>query len=151
VDPTERRLAVILAADVEGYSRLMGEDASGTLEQLMRRRAEIGGIVERHRGRIANTAGDSLLIEFGSALDAVECAVAIQAPRDTGGPPLRLRIGVHLGEVLVRDGDLFGDSVNIAARLEALSEPDAVVVSEAVYQQVASSWPSVSTISAHRC
>jgi adenylate cyclase len=136
VDPTERRLAVILAADVEGYSRLMGEDAPGTLERLMRRRAAIGGVVERHRGRIANTAGDSLLIEFGSALDAVECAAAIQGTEEAGEPPLRLRIGVHLGEVLVRNGDLFGDSVNVAARLEALSEPGAVVVSEAVHQQV---------------
>ncbi|MFO1061751.1 MAG: adenylate/guanylate cyclase domain-containing protein [Dongiaceae bacterium] len=139
----DRRLAAVLAADVAGYTRLMEADAAGTLAELMRQRAAITAVVEAHGGRIANTAGDSLLIEFGSAADAFECAIAIQrAAGDDGGErrvperALRFRIGVHLGDVLARDGDLFGDPVNIAARLEAIAEAGGIVVSEAVYQQV---------------
>ena len=141
--PADRRLVAILAADVAGYTRLMEADAIGTLEELMRRRVAIQAVAEAHRGRIANTAGDSLLIEFGSAADAVECAIAIQssAAAGEGREPvpdraMRFRIGVHLGDVLARDGDLFGDAVNIAARLEAIAEAGGIVVSEAVHQQV---------------
>jgi adenylate cyclase len=119
----------------------MEANALGTLEELMRQRAAIAAIVEAHGGRIANTAGDSLLIEFVSAVDAIECAAAIQrrvaeASETDPGRAVRFRIGVHLGDVLPRDGDLFGDPVNIAARLEAIAEPGGIVVSECIYQQV---------------
>src|ERR1700750_2080685 len=118
-----RRLVAVFAADVEGYSRLMGADEVGTLEGLTERRAILDRIIGEHRGRIANTAGDSVLAEFGSAVDAVQCAAVAQAAlaeTNTGVPPdkrIKFRIGVHIGDVMVRAGDLFGDGVNIAARL----------------------------------
>jgi hypothetical protein len=118
-----RKLVAVFAADVEGYSRLMGADEVGTLKGLTERRAILSFIGE-HRGRIANTAGDSVLAEFGSAVDAVKCAVDAQAAlaqaNATLTPDLRInfRIGVHIGDVMVRAGDLFGDGVNIAARLQ---------------------------------
>src|SRR6201989_1402709 len=118
-----RRLVAVFAADVEGYSRLMGADEVGTLKGLTERRAVLDRVIGEHRGRIANTAGDSVLAEFGSAVDAVECAVEAQtalAEANSGLAPDRrisFRIGVHIGDVMVRSGDLFGDGVNIAARL----------------------------------
>src|SRR6516165_1329993 len=125
-DPTEvsRKLVAVFAADVEGYSRLMGADEVGTLMSLTERRAILDKLIGRHRGRIANTAGDSVLAEFGSAVDAVQCAVEAQtalAEANSGLPPdhrISFRIGVHIGDVMVRAGDLFGDGVNIAARLQ---------------------------------
>src|SRR6516164_441911 len=127
-DPTKvsRRLVAVFAADVEGYSRLMGSDEVGTLTGLTERRAILDRIIGDHRGRIANTAGDSVLAEFGSAVDAVQCAVEAQTAlveANKGVPPdkcINFRIGVHIGDVMVRVGDLFGDGVNIAARLQAL-------------------------------
>src|SRR5262249_6562477 len=123
-DPTKvsRRLVAVFAADVEGYSRLMGVDEVGTLKGLTERRAILDRFIGDHRGRIANTAGDSVVAEFGSAVDAVQCAVEAQtalAHANTGVPPdkhINFRIGVHIGDVMVRAGDLFGDGVNIAAR-----------------------------------
>ena len=124
-DPTKvsRRLVAVFAADVEGYSRLMGADEVGTLTDLTERRAILDKRIRDHRGRIANTAGDSVLAEFGSAVDAVQCAVAAQAALAEANSALApdrqisFRIGVHIGDVMVRAGDLFGDGVNIAARL----------------------------------
>jgi class 3 adenylate cyclase len=136
--PLERRLVAILAADVEGYSRLMHQDESATMATLSARRAVIDELVAHHRGRIANTAGDSLLAEFASMLDAVVCALEIQAalaaanadePEDRR---MRFRIGVNVGDVMVKDGDLFGDGVNVAARLEGLVEGGDICVSRGV-------------------
>jgi adenylate cyclase len=140
---TTRRLAAILAADVAGYSRLMGEDEEGTLAALKAIRRELGDPkVKEHRGRIVKTTGDGLLIEFASVVDAVRCAVEVQqamAERNALAPePRRIefRMGINLGDI-IRDGrDIYGDGVNIAARLEALAEPGAVFVSSNVYEHV---------------
>jgi TolB-like protein/class 3 adenylate cyclase len=137
-----RRLVAVFAADVEGYSRLMGVDEVGTLKGLTERRAILDGFIERHRGRIANTAGDSVLVEFGSAVEAVQCAVEAQAALAVANSHLSpderisFRIGIHVGDVMVRGGDLFGDGVNIAARLQALAQPSSICVSGATYEQV---------------
>jgi adenylate cyclase len=118
-----RRLVAVFAADVEGYSRLMGVDEVGTLKGLTERRAILDRLIGEHRGRIANTAGDSVLAEFGSAVEAVQCAVEAQAAlaeansSQTPNRRICFRIGIHIGDVMVRAGDLFGDGVNIAARL----------------------------------
>ena len=137
-----RRLVAVFAADVEGYSRLMGTDEVGTLRGLTERRAILDRLIGEHRGRIANTAGDSVLAEFGSAVDAVQCAVdaqtALAEANSHLSPDKRIsfRIGVHVGDVMVRGGDLFGDGVNIAARLQTLAQPGSVCVSGATYEQV---------------
>ena len=143
----ERRLAAIFAADVAGYSRLMSQDEAGTLRALAAAREIMDGLIAEHGGRIANTAGDSVLAEFPSAVDAVQCAVAVQerlgrsmpdAPEDRR---LQFRIGIHLGDVAVRGGDLLGEGVNIAARLEGLAEPGGVCLSEAVHAFVRKALP----------
>jgi adenylate cyclase len=137
-----RRLVAVFAADVEGYSRLMGADEVGTLKGLTERRAILDRFIEEHRGRIANTAGDSVLAEFGSAVEAVQCAVEAQAAlaeANTGVPPdkhINFRIGIHIGDVMIRAGDLFGDGVNIAARLQSIAKPGGVCISGATYDQV---------------
>jgi adenylate cyclase len=139
---TERRLVAIFAADVEGYSRLMGVDEVGTLRDLMERRTILDGLIASHRGRIANTAGDSVLAEFGSAVDAVQCAVEAQTSLSSVNaelPPdrhINFRIGVHVGDVMVKGGDLFGDGVNIAARLQSLASAGGVCISGAAHDQV---------------
>jgi adenylate cyclase len=138
-----RRLAAILAADVAGYSRLMGADEEGTLERLKSLRGELVDpkIVEHH-GRIVKTTGDGLLVEFASVVDAVRCAVAVQQAmpgRNTSVPAdnrIELRIGINLGDVIVEGDDLYGDGVNIAARLEALAEHGGICVSRVVRDQV---------------
>jgi TolB-like protein/class 3 adenylate cyclase/tetratricopeptide (TPR) repeat protein len=138
----ERRLVAIFAADVEGYSRLMGADEVGTLRDLTERRAILDELIASHRGRIANTAGDSVLAEFGSAVDAVQCAVEAQAAlagANAGLSPERhinFRIGIHVGDVMVKGGDLFGDGVNIAARLQALASAGGTCISSVAYDQV---------------
>jgi adenylate cyclase len=125
----ERRLAAIVAADVAGYSRLMAHDEVGTLRTLTAHREVMDRFIADHGGRIANTAGDSVLAEFPSAVDAIQCAVEIQkalADLNAGMDPDRalcFRIGVHVGDVMVRGSDILGDGVNIAARLESLAEP----------------------------
>jgi adenylate cyclase len=137
-----RRLVAVFAADVEGYSRLMGTDEVGTLKGLTERRAILDRIIGEHRGRIANTAGDSVLAEFGSAVDAVQCAVEAQtalAEANASLAPNRrisFRIGIHIGDVMVRAGDLFGDGVNIAARLQSIAKPGGVCISGVTYDQV---------------
>jgi len=139
---TERRLVAIFAADVEGYSRLMGADEVGTLRDLTQRRAILDGLIASHRGRIANTAGDSVLAEFGSAVDAVQCAVEAQtalAEANSSLAPERqinFRIGIHVGDVMVKGGDLFGDGVNIAARLQSLASAGGVCISGVAHDQV---------------
>jgi len=148
-DPTKvsRRLVAVFAADVEGYSRLMGADEVGTLKGLTERRAILDKLIGDHGGRIANTAGDSVLAEFGSAVDAVQCAVDAQAAlaeaNSSLSPDRRIsfRIGVHIGDVLIRAGDLFGDGVNIAARLQSIAEPGSVCISGATYDQVRKALP----------
>jgi adenylate cyclase len=143
-DPSEvkRRLAAIFAADVEGYSRLMGTDEVGTLDTLTARREILDGLIATHGGRIANTAGDSVLAEFGSAVDAVRCAMEAQGALATANSALaetrqiNFRIGVHVGDVMVRAGDLFGDGVNIAARLQTLAKAGGLCVSGVTYDQV---------------
>ena len=139
---TERRLVAIFAADVEGYSRLMGADEVGTLRDLTQRRAILDGLIASRRGRIANTAGDSVLAEFGSAVDAVQCAVEAQAALSQANVGLssdrhiNFRIGVHVGDVMIKGGDLFGDGVNIAARLQTLASAGGVCLSGVAYDQV---------------
>src|SRR6516165_2380310 len=139
----ERRLAAILAADVAGYSRLMGEDEEGTLAALRAVRRELGDPkIADHRGRIVKTTGDGLLAEFASVGDAVRCAVEVQremiarnAAVPAGGR-IEFRMGVKVGDINIEDGDIFGDGVNIAARLEALAEPGGICLSAAAHEQV---------------
>src|SRR5690348_16559296 len=146
----ERRLAAILAADVAGYSRLMGADEEGTHERLKALRRELldPKIVEHH-GRIVKTTGDGLLVEFPSVVDAVRCAVEVQqamAERNTGieaDNRIELRIGINLGDVIVEPDDIYGDGVNIAARIEALADAGGVFVSNTVYDHVRDRLPFV--------
>src|SRR5690242_2234286 len=145
-----RRLAAILAADVAGYSRLMGADEEGTLERLKALRRElIDPKIAEHRGRIVKTTGDGLLVEFASVVDAVRCAVAVQQAipeRNTGVAAdrrIELRIGINLGDVIVEDDDLYGDGVNIAARIEALADAGGVFVSNTVHDHVRDRLPFV--------
>jgi TolB-like protein/class 3 adenylate cyclase len=145
-----RRLAAILAADVVGYSRLVGEDEEGTLERLKALRRELlDPKIAEHRGRIVKTTGDGLLVEFASVVDAVRCAVAVQqamAERNTGigaDSRIELRIGVNLGDVIVEGDDLYGDGVNIAARIEALADAGGVFVSNTVHDHVRDRLPFV--------
>jgi len=139
----ERRLAAILAADVAGYSRLMGEDETGTLARLKAPRRElIDPELAEHKGRVVKTTGDGLLIEFPSVVEAVACALAVQhgmAERNASIPSARrieFRIGINLGDVIIDGEDIHGDGVNIAARLEALAEPGGICVSAMVHDQV---------------
>ena len=139
---TERRLIAIFAADVDGYSRLMGADEVGTLRGLTERRAILDQLIASHRGRIANTAGDSVLAAFSSAVDAVQCGVEAQVAltkANAGLSPDRriiFRFGIHVGDVMVKGSDLFGNSVNIAARLQALASPGGTFISRVAYDQV---------------
>jgi adenylate cyclase len=142
-DRVQRRLAAILAADVVGYSQLMGEDEAGTLAALKARRKHVlEPLVNRHRGRIFKVTGDGVLVEFTSAVNAVQCAVELQqgmASANAGLPQDRcivLRIGVNLGDVMVEGSDLYGDGVNIAARLEGIAEPGGVLVSGTTFDYV---------------
>jgi adenylate cyclase len=138
----ERRLAAIFAADVAGYSHLMSQDEVRTLRSLTAHREVMDRLIQEHGGRIANTAGDSVLAEFPSAVDAVQCAVEVQNrlaelnPASDPEQALRFRIGIHVGDVMVRGADLLGDGVNIAARLESIAEPGGIVVSAAAYEHV---------------
>ena len=135
-------MVAIFAADVEGYSRLMGADEVSTLRDLTQRRTILDGLIAAHRGRIANTAGDSVLAEFGSAVDAVQCAVEAQAALAEANAALspdhhiNFRIGVHVGDVMVKGGDLFGDGVNIAARLQTLASAGGTCISGVAHDQV---------------
>ena len=128
-----RRLAAILAADVAGYSRLIGADEGGTLQALRAIRAElIDPTIAAHNGRLVKTTGDGLLVEFGSVVEALRCATVVQAgmaERNATLPAdkrIEFRIGINMGDIVVEDGDIFGDGVNVAARLEALAEPGGI-------------------------
>lgn len=134
----ERRLAAILAADVVGYSRLMSADEAGTLAALRALRQDrLEPLIARHRGRVVNLMGDGFLVEFASAVDAVECALAWQRERESAEDrTFRFRIGVNLGDIIVEDGDIHGDGVNLAARLESLAEPGGVCISAGVHDQI---------------
>jgi adenylate cyclase len=139
----ERRLAAILAGDVAGYSRMMGADEEGTLLRLNAHRREfLEPKIAEHRGRIVKRTGDGVLIEFASAVDATRCAVEIQrgmVERNASVPEekrIELRIGIHIGDVIIEDGDIFGDGVNIAARLESIAQPGGICVSEDAFRQV---------------
>jgi adenylate cyclase len=136
---SERRLAAILAADVAGFSRLMGQDEEGTLARLKALRRDVcDGAIAAHRGRIVKTTGDGFLVEFPSVVDALRCALGVQAAmgernRDTPTPQrIEFRIGINLGDVIIDGGDVYGDGVNIAARLEALAAPGGICVSQTV-------------------
>ena len=136
----ERKLAAILAADVVGYSRLMGEDEAGTLSALKALRKDvIEPLIADHRGRIVKLMGDGFLVEFQSAVDAVNCALRWQTrpPADPDHLALHFRIGINLGDIVIDEGDIYGDGVNIAARLEALADPDGIALSQQVHDQVA--------------
>ncbi|NKB50415.1 MAG: tetratricopeptide repeat protein [Alphaproteobacteria bacterium] len=139
----QRRLAAILAADVVGYSRLMGEDETGTLATLKQHRASlIDPTITEHRGRIVKLMGDGVLVEFGSVVDAVECAVSIQrgmVEQNADTPDtsrIMFRIGVNLGDVIIEGDDIYGDGVNVAARLEGLAEPGGICVSAKVFEEI---------------
>ena len=138
----DRRLSAILAADVAGYSRLMGLDEVGTARVLREHRVRTDALVAKHGGRIVKTTGDGLLLEFPSVVDAVECAVAVQAvmaERNQGVPQDRqmlFRIGINLGDILIEGDDILGDGVNVAARLEGIAEPGGICISSSAYDQV---------------
>jgi adenylate cyclase len=139
----ERRLTAILAADVAGYSRLMGADEEGTLAQLKaHRRALLDPKITEHRGRIVKTTGDGMLVEFASVVDALRCAIEVQrgmVQRNTEMPPdrrIEFRVGIHQGDVIVEGDDIFGDGVNVAARLEGLAEPGGICLSSRVVEDV---------------
>lgn len=141
--PVKRKLAAILAADAVGYSRMMAADEEGTMKILSAHRSVIDGIIQFHEGRIINTAGDSVLAEFASPTQAVRCAVEIQDALKTRNDSLpderrmHFRIGVNLGDVMVKGEDLLGDGVNVAARLEGIAEPGEIYLSSSVYDQIA--------------
>ena len=141
----EHRLAALMAADVVGYSRLIQSDEAGTLAALGAIQTAIEDQISQHRGRIANTAGDSVLAEFASAVDAVGCAIAAQqvlaGPSKAEGN-IQVRIGIHMGDVVSKNGDLFGMAVNIAARLEGIAQPGGIVVSSAVRDDVVGKLPA---------
>src|SRR5213078_30207 len=146
--PPVRRLTAILAADVAGYSRLMGIDEEGTHERL---KAHLRELVEpkiaEHRGRTVKNTGDGLLAEFASVVDAVRCAVDVQRGMNDREPEvreegrIRFRIGVNLGDVIAEEHDIFGDGVNVAARLEALAEPGGICISRVVRDQIRDKLP----------
>src|SRR5213078_3240997 len=139
----ERRLAAILAADVAGSCRLIGIDEEGTLAQLKAlRKTLFDPKITDYRGRIVKNTGDGALIEFASVFDAVRCAVEIQrgmAEQNTDVPQdkrIEFRIGIHVGDIIIEDGDIFGDGVNIAARLEGIAQPGGICISDDAYRQV---------------
>jgi len=142
-DRVDRRLAAIFAGDIAGYSRLMASDEEGTLRQLKAHRKElVDPKITEHRGRIVKTTGDGMLVEFVSVVDAVRCAVDIQrgmSERNTNVPVdkrIQFRVGINVGDIIIDGDDIFGDGVNVAARLEALADPGGILVSNVVHDQV---------------
>jgi class 3 adenylate cyclase len=141
-DRVQRRLAAILAADVVGYSQLMGVDEEATLRTLQNYRQIVDRLIVRHEGRIFATGGDSVLAEFSSPVEAVRCSIAIQEELKVQNAELdekirmHFRIGINLGDVMIEDENLFGDGVNVAARLEGLAEPGGICISGSAYEQV---------------
>jgi class 3 adenylate cyclase len=147
--PIERKLAAILSADVSGYTRLMAADEAATLATLSAHREVIDELIRQHGGRIANTAGDSVLAEFPSVVEAVQCGVEIQqalAARNAQVPDERkmlLRIGINVGDVMVKDQDIFGDGVNLAARLQGLADAGGICISRSVRDQLRDKSPFI--------
>jgi class 3 adenylate cyclase len=154
--PETRKLAAILAADVVGYSRLMGEDEAGTARLVRERREAATPIIRSFGGRLVKTTGDGVLLEFPSVVAAVECAIAIQkmmAERNAAVPEAKrilYRVGVNLGDILIDGEDILGDGVNVAARLEAMGEPGGVCLSGSAYDRCAGGSRPNSLISASR-
>src|SRR3989304_6009942 len=146
-DKVKRKIPAILSADVKGYSRLMGEDEELTLRMLSAYKEVMGSLIQQHRGRIVGTAGDSMLAEFASVVDAVQCAVEIQQVLRAKNAVLRetrrmeFRIGINLGDVIEEGDSIYGDGVNIAARLEGLAESGGICISESAYQQIENKLP----------
>ena len=136
----QRKLTTILAADAEGYSRVMQADEVRALGTLQAARGIFSKFIQRHHGRIANTAGDGLIAEFPSVVEAVQCAIEVQqelsSKRSDPGGALHFRIGIHLGDVMVDGDDLLGEGVNLAARLQTMAEPGGILISQQVYDQV---------------
>jgi adenylate cyclase len=133
----QRKLTTILAADAEGYSRVMESDEVGTLGALRAARTVFTQSIARHHGRIANTAGDGLIAEFPSVVEAVQCAIEVQRElAENAESALRFRMGIHLGDVLVDGEDLLGEGVNLAARLQSMADPGGILISQQVYDQV---------------
>src|SRR5262245_37785185 len=138
----ERKLTAILSADVKGYSRLMGADEEGTLRTLTAYRQILDTLIARHHGRIVGTAGDSVLAEFASVVDAVQCALVAQTTLKAENATLpaaqrmEFRIGINLGDVMVQGEQIYGDGVNIAARLEALADPGGICISGTVHEHI---------------
>src|SRR5216684_2438110 len=143
----ERKLAAILSADVKGYSRLMGEDEVTTIRTLTTYREIMATLIHQHRGRVVDSPGDNLLADFASVVDAVHCAVEIQQELKVGNAGLpdqrkmEFRLGINLGDVVVEGERIYGDGVNIAARLESLAESGGVLVSQTVHEQVRDKLP----------
>lgn len=134
--PITRKLTTILAADAERFSSAMEADEVGTFSHLRASRAVFFKLIERHGGRIANTAGDGLLADFPSVVEAVQCAIEVQQELSESGNGLKFRIGVHLGDVICDGEDLIGDGVNLAARLQTMADPGGILVSQQVFDQV---------------
>jgi len=138
----ERKLTAILCADVHGYSRLMGDDEEATFRTLSSHRRIIDGLIEQHHGRFVNSAGDSVLAEFASVVNAMQCGIELQAALKTENASLpsdrrmEFRIGINLGDVIVDGEQIYGDGVNVAARLESLAHPGGVCISGIVHEQV---------------
>ena len=146
-EKVKRKITAILSADVKGYSRLMGEDEELTLRTLNSYKEVMGSLIQQYRGRVVGTAGDSVLAEFVSVVDAVQCGVEIQQvlrARNALLPETRrmeFRIGINLGDVIEEGDTIYGDGVNIAARLESLAEAGGICISESAYQQIENKLP----------
>ncbi len=141
-DQFKRKLTTILSADVAGYSRLMGEDETATVKALEQYKAVMSELIRQHRGRVVDSPGDNLLAEFTSVVDAVQCAVATQKELQARNAELpenrrmQFRIGVNLGDVIEEESRIYGDGVNIAARLEAIADPGGICISKAAFDQI---------------
>ena len=143
----KRKLTAILSADVAGYSRLMGDDEAETVKTLTAYQKIMGGLIQQHRGRVIDSPGDNILAEFASVVDAVQCAVAAQNEFKSRNAELaenrrmEFRIGVNLGDVIEEESRIYGDGVNIAARLEALADPGGICISKTAFDHIESKLP----------
>ena len=143
----KRKLTAILSTDVEGYSRLMGEDEEATVRTLTAYRKVLNALILQHNGKVLDSPGDNLLAEFVSVVDAVQCAVAVQKEIKARNDELpenrrmRFRIGINLGDVIQEEGRIYGDGVNIAARLEGLADPGGICISKTAFDQIESKLP----------